>query len=56
MFRLESSSQFSLTICEEKSLCELCILLVKAWYTAPIPIAAPSTSMTFNLKSLLAYS
>ena len=55
MFR----SQFTLTAREEKGLRELCIFFarvyVKAWYTAPLPTAAPNNDLQL-LKSLSAYS
>lgn len=51
--------QFSLTAREEKGLRELCIffarIYVKAWYTAPLPTAAPNNDLQL-LKSLVAYS
>jgi len=55
MFR----KQFPLSAREEKGLRELCIFFarvyVKAWYTAPLPTAAPNNDLQL-LKSLLAYS
>jgi len=51
MFR----SQFSLIVTEEKGLGELCIFFANAWYTTPLPTAAPNNDLKL-LKSLLVYS
>ena len=55
MFR----SQFSLSAREERGLRDLCIfysrVYVKAWYTAPLSVAAPNNDLQL-LKSLLEYS